>query len=114
MSDVIRVLKKKGQNGALNLMRRLDPRPSALEFNRAGYAYLETGRIQEAVSLFEFNTAAHPDYANGFDSLAEGLERAGRFRDAMTAYLRALELDPSNDNAVARVKALQASLDEDP
>lgn len=68
--------------------------------NRLGYAALEEGRLADATTLFERNTAAHPDSANAFDSLAEAYTRAGRAKDAARAADVAAEIakDPGHPN----------------
>jgi pimeloyl-ACP methyl ester carboxylesterase len=54
--------------------------------NRIGYGLLESGRPRDAVDVFRLNTVAHPNSADAFDSLAEGLLTAGDSAAALTAY----------------------------
>jgi len=64
-------------------------------------AYQKFGREQTAAALeiFRLNVALHPDYANGYDSLGEAYVRAGDRENAIRAYQKALELDPSLKSA---------------
>ena len=45
--------------------------PTTGALNARGYRYLGANLPERARVIFELNVAAHPDYANGFDSLAE-------------------------------------------
>lgn len=49
----------------------------------------------------------YPDSANGHDSLAEAYEADGAAAPAIAHYRRALELDPGNAHAVARLQGLE-------
>lgn len=57
-----------------------------LTLNRIGYGLLEAGRPLVAVNVFRLNTEAHPNSADAFDSLAEGLLAAGDTSAAIVAY----------------------------
>jgi hypothetical protein len=72
---------------------------STSELNRLGYRLLREGRTRHAITCFELNVRAHPDYANGWDSLGEALAAAGERDRAIAAYERAVALDPHNSNA---------------
>jgi hypothetical protein len=54
------------------------------------------------------NVAEYPGAANPHDSLGRGLHGARRPRPRIQHYERALALDPTNANAVARLKKLRA------
>jgi tetratricopeptide (TPR) repeat protein len=75
-------------------------RNAAPELNTLGYRLLREGRDAEAIAVFELNVRVHPRYANGWDSLGEAYGQAGRRDAAVTAFRRALALDP--DMAPAR------------
>ncbi|CAM2069922.1 hypothetical protein SCOR_31385 [Sulfidibacter corallicola] len=64
------------------------------DLNWLGYQLLGSGETDGAIAVFVLNVEAHPDYANGYDSLAEGYERAGQWQLAIDNYKRAYELDP--------------------
>ena len=67
--------------------------------NRLGYNFLELGRNEEAITVFELNVESYPDSGNAWDSLGEGYLAIGDLENAKTAYTRALELNPKNENA---------------
>jgi uncharacterized protein len=57
-----------------------------------GYAALGQGKTEEAVALFQRNVEANPHSANACDSLADGYEQAGKWREAAEASDRAVAL----------------------
>ncbi len=63
--------------------------------NTVGYAVLRAGRIDEAISIFEYNVRAYPQSANCYDSLAEAFEKKGNREQAIRNYARAVSLDPT-------------------
>ncbi len=67
-------------------------KPREAFVNRFGYAFLERGRVAEAVFVLETNTRLYPQSANAFDSLGEAYQKAGRNRAALTAFQRAVAL----------------------
>jgi uncharacterized protein len=57
-----------------------------------GYRDLRQGKPAEAIAAFRFETEQYPQSANAWDSLGEGLERAGRLDEAAAAYGKAVAL----------------------
>jgi predicted alpha/beta superfamily hydrolase len=62
------------------------------QINQAGYLNLQAKRVDAAVALFRRNVRDHPDYANGWDSLADGLEAQGKIAEAIAAQEKAVAL----------------------
>lgn len=58
--------------------------------NELGYRDLGQGKFDSALTAFRFNTEQYPQSANAWDSLGEGLERAGRLNEAAAAYRKAI------------------------
>jgi CubicO group peptidase (beta-lactamase class C family) len=77
-----------------------------IELNRLGYALLQAERIDEAIKVFQLNIDAYPEYANGYDSLAEAYAAKGEKILAIKNYAKSLELDPNNANAVEKLNQL--------
>jgi len=75
--------------------------------NGVGYALLGGGDAAGAIRIFQINTQQFPNSSNAFDSLGEALARAGRREDAIKAYARAIELDPSNVSARSMLDKLK-------
>ncbi len=75
--------------------------------NNLGYRLLRNKKIQDAIKIFELNVDLHPDYANGYDSLAEAYMNAGENELAIKNYRKSLELEPGNNNAKEMLKKLR-------
>jgi CubicO group peptidase (beta-lactamase class C family) len=105
---------EKGAEVALARYRELQARePEAYVFderglNLLGYGLLQEGKPGAALGIFRFMVDTYPSSANAYDSLGEGLAAAGRREEAVKAYARSLELDPSSRNAAAQITKLLA------
>ncbi|MFS2001988.1 dienelactone hydrolase family protein [Duganella sp. CT11-25] len=82
------------------------------DINSWGYELLRSGMVSEAIGIFSFGTRILPTDANLFDSLGEALAKGGRREEAIQSYRRALALHPGSANAVARLKSLDATVNE--
>ena len=89
----------------LNKAYRLTGKKS--EFNTLGYVYLQSDRINEALTVFHFNTYYFPKDPNVFDSYAEALESAGDIENAIINYKKVLELDSEHENAIEQLAKLE-------
>jgi len=67
--------------------------------NDLGYQFLGSKDFSEAIAVFDRNVKLYPESANVYDSLAEGLEGAGRFEAAAQNVQRAIELAKKNNDA---------------
>jgi len=90
-----------GGNGASaersvrQLSERFDPVEVERWVNRIGYRLMRGGMGERALELFEFNTRVFPKAWNTWDSLSEAHLGLGNTEEAIRAYRRALELNPS-------------------
>ena len=69
------------------------------QFNLAGYSFLNSGRIDEAIAIFKMNIELFPESWNVYDSLAEAYAVKGEKELAIQNYERSIELNLSNQNA---------------
>ena len=69
------------------------------QVNLLGYALIEAGRFQQSVAVFRWNADRHPNHANPWDSLADGLLAAGDTAGAVEAYRRVLRAIPGDSEA---------------
>ena len=67
--------------------------------NTLGYELLGADRVEDAIATFRLNVESFPEYANGYDSLGEAYMVNGNRALAIKNYEKALEFDPSNENA---------------
>ena len=74
--------------------------------NEAGYSLLRTGKVSDAVKLFEANVALYPDDANAYDSLGEGQMAAGLKEAAIANYKKSLQMNPNNPGAIKMLEKL--------
>jgi CubicO group peptidase (beta-lactamase class C family) len=79
------------------------------DLNRWGYRLLLSGKGDDALEVFKLVVRLHPDSGNAYDSLAGGYEALGDKTRAIANYQASLKLDPTNTNAVDRLKALAAN-----
>jgi len=107
--------RKSGVNGALARYRELRQRyygRGGYDFgegslNTFGYELLEKGDHEGAIAILRLNASEFPQSGNVWDSLAEGYLKAGNKMLAEIYYRKALELDPQNKNALAKLTELQ-------
>lgn len=106
------IIKNKGVASAIVIFRgarEIDPEVKVFSksgMNRVGYEFLNSKKIEEALEVFKLNVEVYPDYANGWDSLAEACLLNGDKQSAIQYYKKSLDLNPENQNAVNMLKEL--------
>lgn len=105
-------LLKKGFNQAIAITAELMKRDTSFhlsqnDLNKWGYAFLEEGKIKEALEIFKLNVSLYPEGGNTYDSLAETYMAIGNKDLAIKNYERAFELNPKNTNAVDQLRKLR-------
>jgi glyoxylase-like metal-dependent hydrolase (beta-lactamase superfamily II) len=88
--------------------RRDDFNFGEAHLNVLGYQLLGRDMVAEAIAVLKLNAEAYPESSNVYDSLAEAYMTNGDSKQAITNYQRSLELDPSNTNAVEKLKELRS------
>ncbi|MBK7870692.1 MAG: PD40 domain-containing protein [Saprospiraceae bacterium] len=86
----------------------------ASAMNALGYQFLTEKQFDKALAAFTFNVEAHPDDANGWDSLGEGYKTIGNKEKAIECFKKALSLNPSDavkSNATRLLKELGANIE---
>jgi tetratricopeptide (TPR) repeat protein len=82
-------------------------RPQEFVLNALGYDALRSGKIEEAIRLFQRNVQEFPESGNVYDSLGEAYAAAGKKELAIENYEKSLKLDAKNDNAREWLKKLK-------
>jgi tetratricopeptide (TPR) repeat protein len=77
--------------------------------NDYGYERLEAKDNEGAIAIFRLAAEEHPASGNAWDSLGEAYAAAGRRELSRVAYSKALELDPSNENAAKKLRELDGA-----
>jgi len=78
-----------------------------VELNRLGYRLINQNKLDQAILVFEANVGLYPESSNVYDSLGEAYMSNGEKDLAIENYQKSLELDPSNTNAVEKLKTLR-------
>jgi tetratricopeptide (TPR) repeat protein len=76
------------------------------EINGVGYLFLQSGKIKEAIAVFEMNASAFPDSWNVYDSLGEAYLADGNKDLSKKNYQKSLDLNPKNKYAIEALKKL--------
>ncbi|SHE74906.1 serine hydrolase [Pedobacter caeni] len=72
-----------------------------------GYRLLRIKEIKKAIDLFKVNAFLYPEESDVYDSLGEAYLADGDKKLGKENYLKALKLNPNNDNAAKIVKSLE-------
>jgi tetratricopeptide (TPR) repeat protein len=66
--------------------------------NNAGYFFLNGGKVDEAIQVFELNTKFFPASYNVWDSLAEAYAKAGKKDLAIQYYEKSVQINPLSES----------------
>jgi serine/threonine protein kinase/tetratricopeptide (TPR) repeat protein len=93
---------KKRELDVLQRWRQAVPGPGAGHMhNHFGYAYMDAGRLADAIASFETYVRVNPKEPNAHDSLGEALLVAARPAEAVQQYDKALSIEPLFGSALA-------------
>ena len=76
------------------------------EINGLGYGMIATGKIREAIAVFNLNVMEYPQSYNVWDSRGEAYMLNGDKAQAIMDYKKSLELDPYSMNAIRKLNEL--------
>ena len=94
---------------AYQQMKKEHPDYHTLEqryINDMGYRLLRIKEVKKAIDLFKVNTFLYPDNHDVYDSLGEAYLANGDKKLSKENYLKALKLNPNNENAAKILKTL--------
>ena len=80
---------------------------SESELNTLGYQLLGAKRTKDAIEIFKLNVEMFPKSSNPYDSLGEAYLADDQKDSALANYKKAIELDPTNANALRIVNRLE-------
>jgi D-alanyl-D-alanine-carboxypeptidase/D-alanyl-D-alanine-endopeptidase len=109
-SQFMSIIEHQGADTAAELYRKFrQSNPDHIFFREAainftGYRFLQTGRIPEALTIFELNTRAYPNSANVWDSYGEACLAAEDYQKALENYKKALQILPSDTTTAEALK----------
>jgi tetratricopeptide (TPR) repeat protein len=91
---------------------RMESNPNLIfserSINALGYRFLNEGKLNEAIEIFEMNVADYPESFNSYDSLGETYMKSGEKALAIENYQKSLSLNPQNENAKKRLEELKS------
>jgi CubicO group peptidase (beta-lactamase class C family) len=104
-------LMKRGFENAPQVVSELKKNDARFELteedvNAWGYKLVEQKQVAQAIEIFKLNVSLYPQSWNVYDSLAEAYENVGDKSSSVKNYERSLAMNPKNDHAVERLKAL--------
>ena len=73
------------------------------ELNTYGYIQMYDEYYEKATAIFEVNKHLFPDESNVYDSLGEAYYEASYFEKSIENYLKVLEIEPDNENALIMI-----------
>ncbi len=76
------------------------------EMNNAGYEFLQSDKINEALAIFKLNIDAFPKSSNVYDSYGEALLKNGEKEKGIENYKKSIELNPANQGGINVLKKL--------
>jgi len=76
--------------------------------NSFGHQFMEMGRTDEAILLFEIYKNQYPKSANSYEGLGEAYVKKGQNELAIKNYEISFELNPENENAKQMIKKLKS------
>jgi dienelactone hydrolase len=112
----VKIVNARGFEHAIEVYDRLHKESESFAFDEGwiltwGTELMRGGRPKEGVEVFKLATHIYPEDAYMANALADAAEQAGQRELAIRSYRRALELNPKNENAVERLKALESQVD---
>jgi len=69
------------------------------ELNGLGYEFLNDGKVEAAIKIFNLYVSEFPKSANAYDSRGEAYFNKKDYQSSKKDYLKVLELEPANPNA---------------
>ncbi len=113
-SRILQTALKEGADSAIRQFRaRAEKEPGLAappesSINNLGYELLRMKRVEDAVSIFYWNTELYPKSWNVYDSLAEACLAQGDKGRAIRYYRKSLELNPNNTGGRDKLKELES------
>ncbi|NNF06351.1 MAG: amidohydrolase family protein [Candidatus Eisenbacteria bacterium] len=110
---LVHTIMSKGVDAAIEEYQRLRNEESEEwdfsegQLNALGYAMMQHGKLTEATKIFQLNCDQYPESANVWDSLAESYMERGENEAAIKHYEKSLDLNPDNENALAKLRLLR-------
>jgi len=93
----------------ISAIHKTAPGNMGILLNKIGYTLLKDQSVDNAIIIFQEAVKLFPDSANAWDSLGEAYSIAKDVENALNAYKKALEIDPTLESAKAMIEKLQSN-----
>jgi tetratricopeptide (TPR) repeat protein len=108
-------LEKQGYDHASEIARECKQNDTSFampesDVNDLACILLGKGMKSEAIDIFKYNLAAHPNSADAYEGLAEGYDDAGQKELALENFKKSAALNPNNSYAADRIKKLESEM----
>ena len=71
---------------------------------------MKEDRVKDAIEVLAINVEENPNSSNVYDSFAEAYFKNRQYEQSLKYYKKSLELDPTNNNAVAMIEEINQHL----
>lgn len=105
---VVKAYKEQGFQEASTLLAELGNNISDKNTFYFAEQYAMQGRSKEAVDILKLIVQAYPDQWYPYHFLADFQVQAGQTEEAIENYKKSLEINPDNEEAIARLKELES------
>jgi CubicO group peptidase (beta-lactamase class C family) len=112
LEEVIRLEGIEAGVERLRVLRATAP-PEAFEestLNILGYDLLRGRRVDEAIVIFQLNTAMYPNASNTYDSLGEAYFEKRDYERALANYRTSVRLNPENTNGQVMIERIRKTM----
>lgn len=83
------------------------------EINLLGYEFLDEGKIEDAIKIFQLFVLEYPEISNSYDSLGEAYAKNNNTKEALKNYRIALKINPYSQSAARAIKRLEKAEKKD-
>jgi len=106
------IYERAGVDEAVSALGRFRSEPNRyfvlhLEIDTYAYRLMNSGRLDDALKIFTVLAEYFPEDWQSFDSLGEVQLKLGQTALAAESFRKSLALDPNNQNAIEKLKALE-------
>ena len=83
------------------------------EINSFGYEFLDEGKIEDAIKIFQLFVLEYPEISNSYDSLGEAFAKNKNYKEALYNYRKALKINPDSQSAARAIERLEKLQEKD-
>jgi len=81
-------------------------------YNGYGYFLVSRKKFDKAIQMFRRQAELRPGWANCYDSLGDGYRAAGKLKEALASYEKAVEIDPNFEASIKNIEEIKKELEK--